>query len=146
MPASEKAEAFIIIIKRILKWIVIGVAILFASAYMKIWWDTRHDKKIDVIVYFDAERCGSERPVVVTVKNNSPKTIERIVIDLKMIKKGHSTQINSFENKEFDKILSPGQAYTYYVQVLDKRGKVLDGIDMDVEVNRYNMHFKQIPK
>lgn len=143
MSASEKAAVFIIIIKRILKWIVIGVSILVAGAYIESWWDTRHDKKIDVNAYFDTERCGSERPVVVTVKNNSPKTIERVVIYLKINWKGYSTQINSFESKEFDKILSPGKAYTYCVRVLDKnRTKVLDGIDMDVEVSRYDVHFR----
>jgi hypothetical protein len=155
MSANEKAEAILIVIKKILKWIGIGIAALIAISLLLYAWSEfddwysvdRHKEKVKVNAFFDPKNCGKEFPAFVAVVNNSTKTIESISFYLKVTKKGFSKQLNYSSSMEYDKILPPGEGWAQCWRIQDDnydwaKRKTLDGNDMEIAVTSFYPKFK----
>lgn len=155
MPANETAEAILIVIKRILKWALVSISLLFGIGllfygwlYFYDWYTVeRHKSKVEVVAYFDAEKCNKEYPLFIGVVNKSKKTLDKVTIYVKVTKNGHSTQLNYDTSYSVDKILTPGNSWGYCVTVLDNhydwaKRKPLDGKDMVVKISTFYPTFQ----
>lgn len=155
MPANETAEAILIVIKRILKWVLVSISILFsigvliyglASFYD--WYSIdRHRLKVEAVASFDSEKCTKEYPLFIGVVNNSKKTVDKVTIYVKVTKKGYSTQLNYDTSYSIDKILAPSEGWGGCVTVLDNhydwaKRKPLDGKDMAVTISTFYPTFQ----
>lgn len=151
MPANEQAEAILIVIKRILKWLGIATLILISvgavlwgcvSAYDWYTFD-RHKNKIDVGVVFDSKICNDKGyPLVMLVQNNSSKTLASITTYVVVTKQGHSTKLNNWSGFIDDKILVPGKQSIncWAIEADGSTGfqrKYLDGVAMEVKLESF---------
>ena len=158
MSSNEKAEAILIVLKRIgkaiLKWAGIVIAAIIAIslviwAYSSIneWYSVdRHKDKIIVVASFDGKVCPDKKfPLMLAVGNESSKTIKNIYISLTVTKKGFSSKLNNWRGFEYDKIIEPGGTWTmcWAVNSTDYDKPNLDGVEMDVVVDSFNPTFKE---
>ena len=151
MSAKENAEAILIVIKRILKWVVfavLGIVVLFLclSAYNNFdeWFKNgRYKKNVLVKVEFDKSVCSTkEYPLHITIVNNSTKTIKSTYIDLIVTKKGYSAKINDYGGLSDDKIIEPKTTWSSCWMVKGKSyNSKLDGENMDVALDYFTVTF-----
>jgi hypothetical protein len=154
MSSNEKAEAILLVIKKLFKWaalLVVGlIAIIFTLIGLSAandWYSKgRHKNKVIVSAVFNAEKCGKEFPVYVGVFNNSSKIITNLYIDLKVTKDGYSSAINKTSDSiRSDFIIKPDTRYQscWAVYSNDRPNpKLLDGVGMHVEVDYFSVTFK----
>ena len=117
---NEIAEAVLIVIKRLAKWISIGalgIGLLYGLGFgaiegHKYITQTLPRSEIKVEVKAGHKDCSDKHPFLVTVKNGSSKTINSIEIRVSAHKPGHSTdhaEYNAGVNS--DMILMPGEGW-----------------------------------
>ena len=153
MSSNEKAEAVIIILKRIFKWLLIGVISLIALIYIasKVsdlidWYsEGRHKAKVSVIAKFDKKLCAKkEHPLFIGVINNSTKTIIKTTVYVKVTKIGYSSQLNNSASFNEDKIIEPNDGWGNCWSVIAQDYRTnLNGDDMDVAIDFFNVTFKE---
>lgn len=153
MSAQENAEAILIVIKRLLKWIGIAIAVVVlffcaALVYEKFdrWFSVERFKKdVAVTVKFDTSLCDKKQfPLFIGVFNNSSKTIESTSVYVKVTKKGYSQKLNEYSSFKDDKILKPKEGISNCWAVEGSSYKsFLDGVDMDAELDSYYVTFKK---
>lgn len=154
MSANEKAEAILIVIKKIFKWFAIAIAtlitiglLLYAFSEMYDWYsEGRHKSKVQVVAFFDDKNCTKSHPLFIGVVNNSSKTIEYTSTRIKVTKKGFSSQLNYDTSFSYDKIIPPTEGWGMCWSVFDDnfdsyKRKPLDGKDMDVAVTSFYPRF-----
>jgi len=118
---NETAEAILIILKRIMKWIgvsALGVGLLGAIVaggvagyeYITV---TMPKKQIAITVDVSQKICTDDKwPVFVGVVNNSSKTLTNVTVYLNAFVPGHSTNHAGASSKaSSDKILKPKEGY-----------------------------------
>ena len=151
MTAQENAEAIIIVIKKLAKWMLVGVfiiALLFGVIYL---WSTlsdwyqvgRHEPKIAVIVKFDKTECPEkEFPLSIFVGNSSTKTIENISVYVKVTNLGYSKKINDYSSLHSDKLIKPTEGFQACWRVdSTKFNETLDGENMAVVLEKFYVEF-----
>ena len=117
--AQELAEATLIVLKRIFKWLLLGcvfIAVIIAVTLQILkWWEYqttgKHAEKV-IIKAFSAKDggCDNDYPYTYTIKNSSDKTVEKTDFTLEIRKLGYSNKINSYTNIEDFKILKPNES------------------------------------
>lgn len=155
MSANKTAEAILIVIKRISKWILILILLLFSiglliyclAAFYDWYSIDRHRLKVEAFASFDSEKCTKESPLFIGVVNNSKKTVDKVTIYVKVTKAGHSTQLNYDTSYSIDRILAPSEGWGGCVAVLDNhfdwaKRKPLDGKDMAVTISTFYPSFQ----
>jgi hypothetical protein len=158
MSANEKAEATLIVLKRIvkaiLKWTLILILIIFAFGFVgwiyltaESWYSVdRHKDKIEVIASFDKKICElKEYPLMIMVVNGSEKTIDNITIDVAVTRIGYSSKLNSYKDFKYDKIIAPRESWVncWRVDNADYGKPALTGVDMEVRVTSFYPTFKK---
>ena len=151
MSANEKAEAVLIVIKKILKWILFAALALTAIVIVIIYWSKasdwyetgRHEAKIKVTGGFNLKECSKEMPLMLTITNDSSRTVEKMTIYVDVTKEGRSTKINNYSDLLMDYILAPGKKVSLCWGVLEKDTyKVLSGEGMAVTIDHFYTTFK----
>lgn len=121
--ANERAEAILIVIKRILKWIAIVVAALAGVITIFVQYsDWEYDKRIKAeqeledkvvvnAVYPDGKDCQEGYPYLYTVVNKTDRTVKKVNFEVEVMRKGFSKTLNQITEIEEDKILKPNEGY-----------------------------------
>jgi len=152
MSANEKAEAILIVIKRILRWCAYGILGLIAAGLVIaacIWvyqWLTvdRHKANIKVVALFGEKVCDDKKfPMLVGIVNNSSKTLEKISVDVKVTRIGYSSKLNGWDSFAYDKIIKPGESWAqcWSVRGTDYARSNLDGTDLEAAVESFTPTF-----
>ncbi len=120
---NEKAEAILIVIKRILKWIAITVAVIAGAITIFVQYSdwsyekrekARFEREAKVVVtagYPDGKDCQEGFPYFYGVVNNTNQTVKKVTFQVEIKKKGFSKTLNSRTEIEEDKILKPTEGY-----------------------------------
>jgi hypothetical protein len=153
MSAKETAEAILIVIKRIAKWIaflILGLCLIWGcvAVYMSVanyFGYERFKKKVDLIVRFDKKQCSDPNfPLFVLIGNQSDKKILKVNFDIFVTKKGYSSKLNNYQSYDSDKIIKKNEGFSscYTVKADGYDGTSLNGEDMDVKVTDYTVTFE----
>ncbi len=153
MSANETAEAILIVIKRIAKWIaflILGICLISGCVAAYVWADNyfgyeRFKKKVDLIVRFDKKECNDPNfPLFVLIGNKSDKKILKVNFDIFVTKKGYSSKLNNYESYDSDKIIKKNEGFSscYSVMAEGYNSPPLNGEDMDVRVTDYTVTFE----
>lgn len=151
MSAQENAEAVLIVIKRLAKWILIGVVIIALLGGLMYLWSTlsdwykvdRYKSKVTVNVKFDKAECSEkEYPLSIFVGNSSIKTISHISVDVKVSRLGYSNKINNYSSFDSDKLIKPNEGFQtcWRVNSTDYN-ETLDGENMGVVLESFYVNF-----
>ena len=118
-PQNEIAEAMLIVIRRVAKWLGVGVLIVLvagsgigASFWGYDYITVQYPKsKVSFVVTADSKICEEvSHPVYVAVMNNSSKTIKYTSVSVEARLPGHSTNYANYDAKATsDKIIAPGE-------------------------------------
>lgn len=151
MSAQENAEAILIVIKRLAKWILIGIVIItllggviYLWNELSYWYQVgRYVSKVSVNVKFDKAVCPEkEYPLSIFVMNDSIKTIEHISVDVKVTNLGYSNKINNYSSFDSDKLIKPNEGVRMCWSVSStKYSETLDGENMDVVLEDFDVNF-----
>ena len=151
--ANETAEAILIVIKRLLKWILlsgvaIGVVIYLLVQIVEYWeWYTtgRHKEKVEIDFHVaKLNDCDKEYPYLYIVRNNSDKTIDETEFTVEIRSKGYSSALNSFTSITESKILKPNEATAgcFRAARKDNNGDVIEK-EVDFDVTYKGVKFKK---
>ncbi len=151
MSAQENAEAILMVIKRLAKWILIGfviiallVGVIYLWSTLSDWYQVdRHMSKVAVIVKFDKTECADkEYPLLIHIENKSTQTIEHIRVDAKVTKMGYSNKINNYSSFDSDKIFKPQEGFQSCWRVYStESNETLDGENMTVVLENFHVNF-----
>ncbi len=143
--ANETAEAILIVIKKIMKWIFFAAAALvvvfFSVIQVNVFWDwltvERHAEKVQITLNVaDSGDCSKDYPFIYIVQNKSEKTVEEVQFSIEVRKKGYSNKINSYTSITESKILKPNEktASCFRVERDDYKGSITDR-DVDFKLS-----------
>lgn len=151
MSSQENAEAVLIVIKRLAKWILMGIIIIALLGGVMYLWSTfsdwyqvgRYKSKITVNVKFDKAECPEkDYPLSIFVGNTSTKTIEHISVDVKVTNFGYSNKINDYSSFANDKLIEPNKGFQTCWRVNSETyGETLDGQNMAVVLESFDVNF-----
>lgn len=155
MSAQEIAEAILLVIRRIAKWLAFGLLGVIALG-LAVWGAVRtyryfdYDRpksEVQLVVKRDKDFCSSEFPVFVGVVNKSQRTILRYSFKFEVNEKGHSTNIASWDSNEDDKIIKPGEGWGICWRVKHKDSTYSNTVwitdpNVDIRVTHFNPTFK----
>ena len=151
--ANVKAEAILIVIKKILKWIgisIVGIGILIFAGVQYEEYEAKKRKAIEDKVLIKAfhpkeQPCSKDFPYQYAIFNDSGKTIEqvRFVVEIKRI--GFSSEINRYLSLTEDKIIAHNEGYGRCFRAEDKNdyGKNLTEKDVNIEIKYKNITFQK---
>jgi hypothetical protein len=151
--ANETAEAILIVIKRLLKWILlsgvaIGVVIYLLVQIVEYWeWYTtgRHKEQVEIDFHVaKLNDCDKEYPYLYIVRNNSDKTIDETEFTVEIRNKGYSSALNSYTSITESKILKQNEATAgcFKAERKDNNGYVLEK-EVDFDVTYKGVKFKK---
>ena len=114
---NETAEAILIVLKKILKWIFFGsllsVAVLFIGTKVETLWEWqtngKHAEKVTIkfVTFLKDEECSKDYPYMYVITNESSKVVEETNFSVEVRRVGYSNVINSYTNITDSKILKP---------------------------------------
>jgi len=144
---NEIAEAILILIKTLIKWLLIGI-IVFAGAWFALyqigeyydWYrHERHADKVDVRFfigeYMEMEAVCEGNSYGYIIRNNSEKIVENVRFKVIAKKPGYSNIINHEDTRiESSKILKPGEKYASCFSVFFSPEEWMSIKDMAVEL------------
>lgn len=145
--ANERAEAILIVIKRILKWIAITVAGIAGAIFLFVQYSDwsfdrdekkRFEKEAKVVVnaiYPDGKDCQEGYPYLYTVVNNTKETVRRVTFQVEIKKKGFSSTLNTRTELTEDKILKPNEGYGRCFRATSNEDYVKPVKEKDVEIH-----------
>lgn len=152
--ANERAEAILLVLKRLALWALIGlvalVGIVFGYAYIADYFDqkerSRIQAQVDLVLIegFPAgEACSKDHPYLVRITNNSSKTVELVSAEMQIKRPGFSKQINRLLFIESDRILAPGQDWSLCYMAFDAShpGKLLRESLVDIHFENKRVTF-----
>lgn len=153
MSANDKAQAILIVIKKLLKWVAIAILTLIAIGLLIFAWSKfddwytvdRHKKNIQVVALFGEKVCTDKKfPMLLGVVNNSTKTIEKIYVYVKVNRIGYSSKLNRWGSLDYDKIIKPGESWgqCWSVVSADYDKPNLDGVDLEAEIESFTPIFR----
>lgn len=153
--ANENAEAILIVIKRILKWIFITIltivvilGIISSYYYFKNEIDSKKKKeeedKISITAEYQKDICEKDYPYFYGIVNNGNKTVSSVNFSVEIKKKGYSSALNSYTSFTEDKILKPGEGIGKCFRAENKtyNGNVTEK-DVDIFVKFKNVTFEE---
>lgn len=117
--ASEIAEAILMVIRRILKWLGIafgGVLALGVVAAAGAWaWSyftyQLPKSKVEVATGLGDERCNDYYPVFITVVNKSDRTILKTFVRLEAFLPGRSSNLADWGSISDDRVIKSGEGF-----------------------------------
>lgn len=120
----------ILIIRPKAIFFILGVALVAGGGYY-IWkqQQQREMSKISMAVVYDTIKCPPGRPMLVTITNNSEKTLERTLFTLNATVPGYSSIVTpySYKQNRSDKILRQGESHSQcFPEPLMKAGPLSD--------------------
>lgn len=118
--SNEIAEAILLVIKRIAKWIALGILGLIVlgglawagvAGYNYVTYGLPASK-VKVIVTLDQAICSDpDFPVAVTILNRSERTVIRTSVHVYAHQKGHSKDLSKWGPLESDVIIPPKEGH-----------------------------------
>ena len=152
---NETAEAILIVIKRIMKWMLIallaiGLLVGAFVGYTDYESSKEYKKKIEqeekVTIWADYQKsdCAVGYPYFYVVENNSDKEVSKVKFTVQVRKKGFSNPLNSYTSLEEDKILKPKENFIrcFRAQNKDYNGDVKEK-DVDIVVTYKDVTFSE---
>jgi hypothetical protein len=120
--ANQTAEAVLIVIKRIFKWIVIALIVVIVCIGLVAWVldytstieyrkKQEQENMVSIVASRNEEQCTSAYPYFYGIVNNSEKTVNNVKFTVEIRRKGFSSALNSYTSIDEDKILKPGEGY-----------------------------------
>lgn len=116
---NETAEAILIVLKKILKWIFFGtlllVAVLFIGTKVETLWEWqtngKHAEKVTIkfVTFLEDKECSKEFPYMYVITNESSKVVEETNFNVEVRRVGYSNVINSYTHITDSKILKPNE-------------------------------------
>ncbi len=151
---KESAEAFLYVLKKILKWVFLAIVVIGVIGFAVIFMIDQRDKaerkareaiesKVVVRAYHSGDKdCQEGFPYSYEVLNGSDKAIKEVKFNIEITKKGYSKVLNSYTNLEEDKILQPKEGWgrCFRAQRADYNGDVKDK-DVDIKIVYKNIKF-----
>lgn len=154
--ANERAEAILIVIKKLFKWLAIGLLIFigvilsfifFASKYED--YQTAKKKKIEDKISIKAFHpkegpCDKDYPYQYEIFNNSGKVVEKVEFNVSIKRIGFSNELNGYTKIEEDKIIPNGEGWGRCFRASangDYRRNLTDG-DVEIEIKYKEITFK----
>jgi hypothetical protein len=149
--AKIKAEAILIVIKTILKWIflsIIGIGILIFIGFQYSEYETKKSKAIEdkvVIKAFVPNEilCSKDFPYQYSISNYSGKTIEKTTFTVGVKRIGFSSNINRYTSIDEDKIIHNNETYIRCFRAEDANRNNLTEKDVHIEITYKNIDFKK---
>lgn len=146
---QEQAEAILIVLKRIMKYILgliliiaIGFTLIIQYLEYKNKQEREERQKIEdqiVVVAgypYNNQPCEKGYPYFYAVRNNSEKTLESVNFTLEIRPKGRSIPINSYTSFTEDKILQTGEYTSRCFSAISKDySKPLTDNDVEIKVS-----------
>ncbi len=152
---AETAEAILIVIKRIMKWMFVaslGIGLLVGAivGYTDYQSSQEYEKKSEqekkVTIWADYQNgdCAIGYPYFYVVENNSDKEVSKVKFTVQIRKKGFSNPLNSYTSLEEDKILKPKENFVrcFRAQNKDYNGDVKEK-DVDIVVTYKEVTFSE---
>ena len=152
---QETAEAILIVLKRILKWLLIasisiGVLIWAFFGYTDHQRSQDYEKKkkqeekVTIYAYYPGEGCAVGYPYFYVIKNNSDKEVSKVEFWVEVRKKGFSKPLNSYTSIEEYKILKPEDKWArcFRAENKDWDGDVTEK-DVEIVVTWKNVTFSK---
>lgn len=94
--------------------LLLGIVVLIALGGAYIWQQGEGRKRarasVEVSVRYDVSACSSSFPLLVTYRNGSRRTVEKIIYDIGGFTPGYSDVVLQDDYKT-DRIIPPGQTY-----------------------------------
>lgn len=121
MSAKENADAFLLVIKKLIKWffIILGFLIIAGFIIYGIYTSVNYFKyelpksKIEISARFWPEKCPDNQ-IFLSVMNNSDKTISKFHFYVQARRPGRSTNFaKAYRSYENDRIIKPGDGFGF---------------------------------
>lgn len=153
--ANETAEAFLIVLKKILKWIFFGAIILVSVLFVgikleELWkWQTngKHAEKVTIqfVTFINENRCSKDYPYMYVISNKSSKIVEKTMFDVKVRRVGYSNVINEYTIISDSKILKPTETTMscFRAVSLDNKREILKDTDVNFSVGFKSVEFSK---
>ncbi len=116
---NETAEAILIVLKKILKWILFGtlllVVVLFIGTKIEAQWEWhtygKYEEKVTIkfVKFIEDKECSKEFPYMYVITNESSKVVEQTRFSVEVRRVGYSNVINSYTHIIDNKILKPNE-------------------------------------
>lgn len=151
--AKIKAEAILIVIKRILKWIGIsflGIGLLIFLGFQYEKYEAKKRRQIEDKVSIQAFHpkegpCEKDFPYQYIIVNESGKVIKKITFTVGIKRTGFSSDINRYTSIVEDKIIQnkEGWGRCFRAEDANQYGKSLTEKDVEIEITYKNIEFKE---
>jgi len=151
--SNVKAEAILIVIKTILKWIgiaIVGIGILIYLISQYQDYEQKQIKKIEDKVSIKAFHpkdapCSKDFPYQYIITNDSGRTVEKVTFAVGVKRIGFSSDINRYTSIDEDKIILNNEGYGRCFRAYDANeyGKLLTEKDVDIVVTYKNVTFSE---
>lgn len=125
-------------------WIVLSLALVLVSGV--IFWNKHEESEkatAAFTVVYAPDQCPKQKPMQVTLKNGSERTLERALFTIRASLPGFSSEVTpyTYQQNAMDKILAPGEEYTdcYPVPVLTRsvrESTSLDALQWNAEADK----------
>jgi hypothetical protein len=148
--AQDTADAIILVLKKLLKWIFLGALAISAVFFIifkanEFWdWQTvgRHAEKVSIkFVTLIEGNCEKEYPYMFIIENKSSKTVLETEFSVEIRKKGYSNVINSYLSITESKILKPTESTSSCFRAISKNND--RDVLRDKEVD-YSASYKRV--
>jgi hypothetical protein len=150
--AKIKAEAILIVIKKILKWIglsLVCIGLLIFLVYQYGEYETKQRKEIEDKVSVKAFHpkegpCSKDFPYAYVVLNESGRVVERVTFTVGIKRSGFSSDINRYTSITEDKIIASKEGWSrcFRAEDANQYGKDLTEKDVDIVISYKNVKFK----
>lgn len=151
--ASEKAEVFFIIVKRLFKWLlylIIAFVLFLVVVFTYEDYESKKRKELDdqveVNAYIPTDgSCNNEFPYAYSVVNKSNKVVESVSFSVKITPKGFSEELNSYTSLTEDKILSPNEGWSRCFRATTKYNftEIVNRKDVDFTIGFKSVRFRE---
>jgi hypothetical protein len=151
--ANVKAQAILIVIKTILKWIglaIVGIGIVIFIGVQYDEYEYKKRKAIEDKVVIRAFHpkdapCSKDFPYQYIIINDSGKTVEKVSFTVGIKRIGFSSEINRYTSIDEDKIIPNNESYGRCFRAEDAKDyrKDLTTKDVDIEITYKNITFEK---
>ena len=150
--AKVRAEAILIVIKRILKWLGLSflcIGLLFFIAYQYEEYRAKERKeiedKVSIRAFYPKEGpCSKDFPYQYIVFNESGKVVEKVTFTVGIKRSGFSSDINRYTSIDEDKIIPNSGAWSrcFRAEDANQYGRNLTEKDVDIVITYKDVKFK----
>lgn len=151
--ANVKAEAILIVIKKIVKWIclsIVGIGIIIFGGLQYEEYEVNKRRAIEDKVLIQAfhpkdQPCSKDFPYQYTIVNNSGKTINKVSFEVEIKRLGFSSDINRYLSLFEDKIISHNESYgrCFRAEDIINYGKDLTEKNVIIEIKNKSIIFQE---